>query len=900
MIGKTLGPYKILEQLGKGGMGEVWLAEDTRLDRKVAVKVLPGELASDVDRSSRFEQEAKAAAALNHPHIAAIHDVGVATAEGASSPTHFMVQEYLRGETLRETIARGTLTREKAIALCIEIGEALRAAHRAGIVHRDLKPENVFVTTDGHAKVLDFGLAKLTEAALPSDASATASPTMTMAGMMLGTAGYMAPEQVRGEEVDERADLFALGCVLYETVTGKQAFGGANVHESLSRILTGEPEPMAAAGSDLGQLRWIVDKLLNKDREERYQSAGDAIVDLRRLAAGGETGEPAPVAAESEARTSRSLAPLIAVAAVALLVGALGAWLLKPGTGTAANPDVRFDMMLGPGANFSSNYNRVATISPDGRTLAYASTGIWLRDLGDLEPRRIDGVDGARSPAFSPDSRQVVFWDAGHVKRIALGEKLPVVVGPFRERPMGIHWNEDGYVYVGRADQGIWRLPATGGEPEQVLALESGEYAHGPELLPGGEWMLYTLGRGVRAWSNASIVAQSLETDERKVLVQRGREARYVRSGHLVYVLDGAIYAAPFDLDRLEVTGRSVAMEDEVHTSSLDETGSAAYDVSDDGILAFAPPATGAREVRLSWRDGMGNEEPLPFEKRRFTLMRLSPDEKTIAVQIDDVEGTHVWLFSLNRGGGQRLTTVGRNIAPVWSHDGRYVYFGSDREGELDIWRRVADLSEPAERVLEMDGAQVPSATSSDGEWLLFEQAVPSNTDIARLKLSGDPEVEMLVDSLADESTPDLSADGKFFCFQSDETGRWDIHVMEIATGRRWIVSPNSGYTPLWSDDGKSILYLGTPAAGVTFEAVFRVGVATEPEFEATDPEQAFEIELLRIGRTFDANADASRLVTGTPSFEYEGDLTETRSRITVILNWFDELEERLGEGGKN
>ena len=894
MVGKSLGPYKILEQLGKGGMGEVWLAEDTRLGRKVAVKVLPGELAGDADRRSRFEQEAKAAAALNHPHIAAIHDVGVATADGESSPTHYMVQEYLQGETLREAIARGTLTNEKALALCIEIGEALRAAHRAGIVHRDLKPDNVFVTTDGHAKVLDFGLAKLTEVALPSGLSTAASPTMTMAGQMLGTAGYMAPEQVRGEDIDERVDLFALGCVLYEMVTGRQAFAGVNVHESLSRILSGQPDPIGDGRSGLGQLQWILDKLVSKDREQRYQTAGDAVVDLRRLASAGDSGEPssAPASTELQAPARRSPVALIVVAVVALLAGALGAWTLKRSP-AAAPPDIRFDIVLGAKVAFSSNYNRVVTISPDSRIVAYTALNeLWLRPLNQSGSELIPQSIGARAPGFSPDSRQVAFWASGHIKRVPVGGGVPVIVGAYRERPLGIGWADDGFIYIGRADRGIWRLPEGGGEPEQALSLEANEYAHGPELLPGGEWMLFTLGRGVRAWDDASIVAQSLQNNERRVLVQRGREARYTRSGHLVYVHDGSIFAAPFDLAKVQVTGGAVAMEDEVHTSALDETGAAGFDVSDDGVLAFAPPAGFSdRDVGLIWRDADGVEEALPMRPRRFYLIKLSPDERTVATQINDIEGTHIWIFPVDRAGGQRLTTTGRNTSPVWSADGRYVYFSSNRDGEIDIWRRAADLSSPAEHMLDAEGAQVPTSISKDGKWLLYTRMAPSNGDIGRVSLEDSSVNEILIDSPADETNARFSPDGRFFCFQSDETGRWDIHVIEIATSRRWIVSAVSGFSPVWTRDGKSIIYLSSA------DEMYRVAVSTVSGFTAADPELAFTIDLGRYGRNFDLTADGGRLLIGN-SEAADDETVETRPRVTIVLNWFDKLEQRLKASG--
>jgi serine/threonine-protein kinase len=554
VVGKSLGPYKIIDQLGKGGMGEVWLAEDTRLDRKVAVKVLPGELAGDADRRSRFEQESKAAAALNHPHIAAIHDVGVETAEGETHPTHYMVQEYLQGETLREAIARGTLSFDKAVALCIEIGEALKAAHRAGIVHRDLKPDNVFVTQDGHAKVLDFGLAKLTEIALPSGVSGSASPTMTTAGQMLGTAGYMAPEQVRGEDVDERVDLFALGCLLYEAVSGNKAFGGDNLHESLSRVLSGEPDPVSGTGSGHAPLNWILGKLLQKDREQRYQSAGDVVVDLRRLTAGDDSfaSMTATAIPETVAPPRRSWVLPVAVAVVALLAGALlGGRLLGPASQPAsAKPNLRFDVMLGKHQQFTNTYNRVATLSPDARAIAYTATGgIWVRFLDLLPPELVPDTEGARGPAFSADGRGLTFWSDNHIKRFTIGDSASVILTPFPERPMGIHWSADGFIYIGRADQGIWRVSAEGGEAEQVLAMEDGELAHGPEPLADGEWILFTLGRGVRAWDDASIVAHNLVTHERRVLVQRGREVRVARSGHLLYVHDGMIFAAPFDAD---------------------------------------------------------------------------------------------------------------------------------------------------------------------------------------------------------------------------------------------------------------------------------------------------------------------------------------------------------------
>jgi len=598
--------------------------------------------------------------------------------------------------------------------------------------------------------------------------------------------------------------------------------------------------------------------------------------------------EPGAQSATSASEQRRSPLLMAGLALLALVAGAFGAWTLKPTPATAEPLDVQFDVVLAKSITFSSNYNRVATISPDSRTVAFtAADSLWFRTLDEVESQKAPGTESARSPAFSPDGQQVAFWFNGHIKRLAVDEGVPVVVGAFRERPMGMHWNADGFIYIGRADLGIWRLPAAGGAPEQVVELEPGEFAHGPELLPGGEWMLFSLSRGVRSWSDSSIVAQSLETNERRELVTRGREVRVTRNGYLTYVQDGTLFAMPFDVDRVEVTGGAVAMVVGVHTSALDETGAASYDVSDDGVLVFAPPASFSdRPVQLAFRDGQGNEEVLPSGTRRFFQFVLSPNQKTIAAQINEIEGTHIWLFPVDRGGGQRLTTTGRNTSPVWSHDGRYVYFASNLDGEIDIWRRLADLSAPAEQVLDADGAQIPASASNDGEWLMYEQMAPSNSDVARVRLSGEPVVEVLVNSLADELSPHFSADSRFFCYQSSETGRWDIHVKEIATGRSWIVSTGGGFSPLWTGSGKKIVYLSTSGGGLT-----SLDVETEPEFRAGDPSEAFTTELDRHGRSYDVTSDGSRLLIGIVR---EGNVAvETRERVTVVLGWFAELERR-------
>ncbi|MBD3869524.1 MAG: PD40 domain-containing protein, partial [Acidobacteria bacterium] len=554
----------------------------------------------------------------------------------------------------------------------------------------------------------------------------------------------------------------------------------------------------------------------------------------------------------------------------------------------------RFEVMLPQGKGFSANYNRVVTISPDSRTIAYLSEGggpsgenyLWLRSLDRTEPRPVPDTGSARSPAFSYDSRQIAFWEGGHIKRARIEGGMPIMVGALRERPMGMHWAYDDFIYVGRADRGIWRIASSGGELEQVLELKEGEYAHGPELLPGGEWILFSLSRGVRAWAEGSIVAQSLKNNERRVLVQRGREARYLRNGYLSYVQDSTLFAAPFDLEKIEIGGAAAAMQSNVHTSAEDETGAAGYDISDDGVLVVAPPAgAGARTSHLTFLDRDGKKESLPVGARRFSAARLSPDGTRIAAQINDDEGTHIWIIAVDRDSAQRLTTSGRNTSPVWSHDGRHIYFASVRDGVNDIWRRSADLSAPAEKLLESVGAELPSSASSDGRWLYYSLMSPSNSDIARLSLAGDPEVEVLLDSPADELEGRVSPDGRYFCFQSDETGRWDIHVMEIASKRRWIISSGDGFFPIWMRDGNRILFS-------TGSGEYIVDVRTSPEFSAGEPVHSFDV----VEKILDASLDGSRVLAALD--EVDDDQTETRPRVTVVLNWFDEIEERIKGSG--
>ena len=903
MVGKTLGHYEILEPLGKGGMGEVYLAEDPRLGRKVAIKVLPAEFVDDGERLARFEQEARAAAALNHPHIAAVFDVGT---EGE---THFMVQEYLEGNTLREPLKKGALPLKKALDLATEIAEALAAAHSAGIIHRDLKPENIFITKEGHAKVLDFGLAKLMETApaMSPGTDASKSPTMlgTVAGQVMGTAGYMAPEQVQGDgDIDHRADLFAFGCVLYEMVSGRQPFSGKNVIQTLDRIVNEEPVSIGEINSDVpAESLRIVRKCLAKEPVNRYQGASDLVVDLRTLGADVEAGTAMPlggqpVVAPMAAETSRGI-PWKLAASIAVPIALLAAfvvWIKSPSPPESLIR--RFSIDYPPDTTFQSRATLGVAISPDGSSVVFnADRQLWLRTIDDLVATPIRGTEQARVPFFSPDGQQLVFWgEDGQMKKVSISGGAPVSLGPAPEWAYGASWADDGYIYFGQGAGGILRVSENGGEPQVVVQMEEGEQAHGPQLLPGGEWLLFTLKSRSGSWNDASIVAQPVSGGEPKLLVAGGTDGRYVPTGHIVYSLEGNLFAVPFDADSIEVTGGSVSIVEGVRQAFGGRTGASQYAFSDRGGLVYMPGRGASDAYQLAWVDRNGQVEPLPFEPRSSQNLDLSPDEQRIALEIQGDDGEwDIWIYEIERGGSQvLLTTEGNNREPVWSPDGEWVFFRSDRSGNYDIFKRRADRSLDAELVLDTEAPVWPSSISEDGEMLLFNSGNFPSVDVEILALDTDQEPEMLVATAATEAWSDFSPDGRFFAFQSNETGQFEVNVREVSSGRTFPVSTSTrgGVLPRWSQDGREIHYVSRISPGILVAEV-----AMEP-FSASDPLELSDI-VTRIFSNFDVTADGQRFLVTVPAGSGETGDTARGARLNVVLNWFEELKQLVPTGGR-
>jgi serine/threonine-protein kinase len=889
-------------------MGEVWLAQDTRLGRQVAVKVLPGDFASDPERLARFEQEARAAAALNHPHIAAVHDVGV------DDGVHYMVQEYLQGQPLREALEKGALPLKKSLALGTEIAEALRAAHKAGIVHRDLKPENIFVTEDGHAKVLDFGLAKLTEVARGPLSSESMSPTelLTDTGSVMGTAGYMAPEQVRGEDVDPRADLFSLGCILWEMVTGRRAFAGKSVPHTLHKILDEEPEGSESEDGSLPlRLRWVLQKALAKDPESRTQSAGDLVVDLRQVAAEVESGaallDPVAVAISDEtpATVETGIRPALAIPAAVLLVAltAIAMWaLLRPGTSVDRNVR-RFEIQV-TDSELDVEFGASVILSPDGRTLVFADRdGVWWRPLDDLESKLVFEGGTGHNPVFSPDGQWIAYEQGGALWRVPVKGGASLRVTDARQ-DRGTYWGEEGTILLAPNARGpILRVRVDGsGEPEPVTELQGDEITHRwPQLLPDGRAVLYTAHVGIAGFDNANIVVRDLSTGERREVLRGGSYARYVPTGHLVYATGGALLAVPFDIERLEVTGTSIPILEGLRTSP--SNGGAQYDFSDDGTLVYLRAGDDAIAPSNSWafvaRDGSIAQE---WPTGGYSWgSALSPKGDRLAATVNDDAGTGVgdlWIWERERAAPRRITfDEGNDIHPTWLPDGKGLIYASRDEGPWRLYRVPADGSggrEPLPDPYDSE-SEVPQAISSDGRWLLTKTL--GQRALRVRDLTGEEAPRLIGKTAGFVNDADLSPDAGWVAYTSDETGDWEVYAVPFLAedGEKVAVSVGGGGMPSWSDDGRSIYYRSAEGVKVVdLEIVDR-------ELRPRPPRALFEgdfagtvVGLPFRGHgllSFDAAGDGEIFVLS------RSDAGTRQTTATIVFNWFEELERLVPTG---
>jgi len=888
--GARLGSYEIAAQIGKGGMGEVYRAIDTNLGRHVAIKILPDSVAHDAERLARFEREAKTLAALNHSNIAQIY--GFERTGGVPA----LVMELVEGPTLADRIARGPIPWDEALPIARQMAEALEAAHEQGIVHRDLKPANIKLRPDGTVKVLDFGLAKALEPASAGGIDATTSPTitspamMTGVGVLLGTAAYMSPEQARGKPVDRRADIWAFGCVLYEMLTGRRAFEGEDVSLTLSQILQRDPALDALPADVPARVRQTVHLCLRKPLKERITDIGG----VRLMLEGAfETAVSPPVRVETSQTTWQRIGGVLSIAVAAAVLGGIGVWRLTPTRAADPRPVVRFSLPSSPTvAPRGTGVGRhILTISPQGTHLVFwADNKLHLRTLDRLDAAvPIKGTEDSREPFFSADGRWIGFQHQGQLKRIPLEGGAPISMGA-AQNPWGVSWDTDGVIRYGQGPDGIWQVSPIGGAPKQVIAVGKGELAHGPQLLPGGDWILFTLRSASHdSWDQAQIVAQSPASGERVVLIEHGRDARYVPTGHLVYGLNGALLGVPFDVRARRVTGPAVPLVDGLLDADL-RTGAMHFTVSNDGTLAYVTGGSGARST-LSWVDRNGRRDPLPASPLSYSSARVSPDGTRVAVEIIGSDGPNIHIYDLTRKSMTRLTSGSTNGRyPLFTPDGQRIVFYSGSDGG-GLYSTAADGTGSMTRLTTNPAPQRPYAWADGVRTLLFDQRSIDQTGAADIYglTSGEPAARPLVQTAAREVEPSLSPDGRWLAYTGGElAGEPDVFVRPFPNvdAGRWRISTESGDSPVWSPDGKRLFFISRGRA-------MSVAVETAPTFHAGTPALMFDLppfykSAMRVTRQWDIAPDERFLIVN-PGEGAASD--ESQSRIVVVLNWHQELK---------
>ena len=822
--GDKLGPYTILAPIGAGGMGEVYKARDTRLDRTVAIKVLPEHIARREDLRARFEREARAVASLKHAHICTLYDIGSQNGAG------YMVMEFMEGETLADRIAKGPLPLEQALKFATQIADALDRAHRAGVTHRDVKPQNIMLTRDG-AKVLDFGLAKSIAKPGPSEETVT---VLTTEGTVMGTPQYMAPEQFEGKEADARSDIWAFGAVLYEMVTGQKAFQGKSYSSLLGAILSAEPAPMSVKPFTPTWLERLVRRCLAKDPEDRWQTMRDVVIELQ-------TPPQESVATAAPPKSSRAPWVLAALASVFALTLAAVSFVHFRENPPSEQALIRLDVDLGPDA-VSADYNTFA-ISPKGDRLVYTVRGadgkmrLATRLLGETEPTILEGTENPGNPFFSPDGAWIAYAADGKLRKVFTRGGEPVVICDAGEF-FGGTWTDDGTLVVSLAQNAaVAQVPATGGTPAPLGKLSGSDFTQRwPQALPGGNYVLATSSTSMANFSAATILAVSTKTGESKRLVQ-GSSARYVanpsgtaKSGYLIYQRGDSLFAVGFDPVKLELQGDSVPVADEV--SSNAPTGAGHWDVSTSGVLLHRRGRQTNQTWPVVWMDQSGKTLPLVTERKSYRNMRFSPDGNLLALPVTEGGGSDMFVYDIRRDTSTRLTSAGKGkyivSYPVWTADSKHIFSMYPGPSGFGLAQYRADGASEPQILLDSNVQTTATSLTPDGKILLYQRNDPvSRQDFWGLPLDtldkdklkpGKPEV--VLQTPFQEALAQFSPDGRWFAYHSDESGRREVYVRPYrrsnstgnqtssqGSGGKWQVSKDGGSFPLWAADGKSIYF---------------------------------------------------------------------------------------------
>ena len=907
--GTRLGAYVITELLGAGGMGEVYRAQDTRLKRDVAIKLLPEAFSADVERIARFEREAELLAAVSHPNIAQVFGLeGQHGPDGHATTGTFIVMELVEGETLRPG-----LPVDEALTIARQIVDALEAAHDRGVIHRDLKPANIKLTPNGQVKVLDFGLAKMLDDSIASSGSAglSYSPTLsvraTYAGAILGTAAYMSPEQARGKPVDRRTDIWSFGCVLYELLTGARAFEpGDTVSDAIAAVLTREPDFTKLPVATPPRIRDLLRRCLQKDPQRRLPHIGVARLDIDDARAGvDESG--AAIQPERGSRRRTAVAAALGLAA-GVSVALLGAWAAWRPTPLAHARAMRF--VITPSATqplVYGNPDRNLAIAPDGSWIVYVAgvTGgggpLMIRPVDRLDATAVGAVNNARFPFVSPDGRWIGFFDGGELKKVPASGGAALTIcrtsgGP-STGPRGASWGPDDSIVFATSEgsAGLRRVPSSGGEPTLVAKpdVASGEVSfRSPLVLPNGRAVLFTVVGSGGPSQNARIASLNLQTGERKILVHGGSHPEFVNSGFLIYSSAGALRAIQFDPERLEVSGDPVAVVEHVQANAA---GVGNFAISASGTLAYVSGDGESGNVRtLTWVDRRGREERISAPPRAYVAPRISPDGMRVALDLRDQEND-IWIWDLVRQSLSRLTfDASEDQYPVWTPDGRALLFASSRTGVFNVFRQLANGTGSAEQLTNASLATAgralnPWSITRDGLRLIAGEMRPgSGQDISLLRLDGDRRLDSLIVARDMQSNAELSPDGRWIAYQSGESGDNQVYVQpfpDVQAGR-WQISTDGGSRPVWARNGKELFFLGRD------QRLYAVAIETSGGFNAGNPTVAVNTPYFTgpTTRTFDVSPDGQRFLM----IKAETGQTSLAPTIVVVVNWATELRQRM------
>jgi len=899
MTGETILHYKIIEKLGEGGMGEVFKAQDTKLDRFVALKFLPSQLTASEDDKARFIQEAKAASAMNHPNVCTIHSI-----EEYKNQL-FIVMEFVEGKTLKDK--KDSLSEKQTLEIGIQVAEGLAAAHEKGIVHRDIKPENIMVRKDGIVQIMDFGLAKLRETSGVS--------RLTKAGTTMGTMGYMSPEQIQGLDVDHRTDIFSLGVVLYELLAGESPFKGMHETAIMYEIVNVEAPPLSSIKEGFDpELDSIILECLEKDKDERCQSAKELAKDLRKIKKS--TGHRksrvynvnqnsfiAKSGAVTNATPSGSLIVEVMnrkidvtkfirsriipwVFSILLLAALIATWLVlnKPAREkivTKFSLEIENDYMLDV-----SSYPALA-ISHDGKSLVYkANSKFYIRKMNSTEPVLINGIENASSPFFSPDDDWLGFFANGKLEKISISGGTPVILADALDNRGGT-WNDNGsIVFSATTTVGLSLISENGGTVKMITTIDSSknERTHRwPSFLPDGEHVLFTVGTisSPDYYENAVIDVADIKTGERKTLIRGASTARYINSGHLLFSRSGVLYIVPFDANNLEIEGQPVPVIEGVYSELT--TGITNYMVSDNGTLAYIPGAVEGGSRKIVKIDLNGNTTTLDSSGHPYLEPRLSPDNKKIALVIRDGEDFDIWIFDILRKTLSRLTFGGLNRTPQWSQNGKKIAFMKrTKDGKIGIFIKPYDGSGDEVEIYSGASRLYVDEWTTDGDNLIVDNlTLGAQSDLLVVPLKGDKKPWKYLDSKYDEYEASISPNGKWLAYLTNESGSYQGYVRSFPNKEgKWQISTDVIEEPRWSPDGKTLYYRKG-------SQLIAVPVTTSPTYSAGIPKvliSGFPSMNVDSGISYDITSDGKYFITTTP---VKG---STLKNISIVLNWTEEI----------